>query len=381
MGDSIQNQRKLTETLTLQAGFEREKLVLAQQQTRQLQEQRYLTLKRETELNEQQVLTLEKEAELQQFQARADQQRLIQLAQKTDLQRQLETQLLKTQAQKRQNKQQNQIKSLQLAQLQTRLMLQERTRNFGLMLTALIGLSMIGYNQLLRRKNRALRRANQESKAASLHSQTQEMAALRAQMNPHFIFNCINSIKLYTLQNDTDRAADYLSKFARLIRLVLENSRADLVSLESELEALQLYIELEAMRFKQKVQFIIQVDPRIDQRYVSIPPLLLQPYVENAIWHGLMHKPEGGRVSITVSQPTENLLHIDITDDGVGRQKAMALKSKSAGKHKSFGMQVTADRIRMINQLYKTHTQARIFDLVSPDGEPMGTNVVLEIPI
>ena len=208
-----------------------------------------------------------------------------------------------------------------------------------------------------------------------------EMTALRAQMNPHFIFNCLNSIKLYTLDNEADKASDYLTRFSRLIRLVLENSRSERVPLKNELEALQLYIELEAMRFKQKVQFSINVSPNIDQQYLRIPPLLLQPYVENAIWHGLMHKPEGGTVTVEVSQPEENLLYIEISDDGVGRERAAELKSKSAGKHKSFGMQVTADRIRMINQLYNIQTKTQIVDLVDSFGEPCGTRVILEIPV
>lgn len=208
-----------------------------------------------------------------------------------------------------------------------------------------------------------------------------EMTALRAQMNPHFIFNCLNSIKLYTLQNDTDKASDYLTKFSRLIRLVLENSRADRIPLKNELEALQLYSDLEAMRFKQKVRVSIRVDPDIDQQEATIPPLLLQPYVENAIWHGLMHKMEGGTVTVEVTQPADTYLHVEVTDDGVGRARARELKSKSAGNHKSFGMQVTADRIRMINELYNTQTQAQIFDLIAPDGEPLGTKVVLDIPV
>ncbi|QHT67915.1 hypothetical protein GXP67_15345 [Rhodocytophaga rosea] len=208
-----------------------------------------------------------------------------------------------------------------------------------------------------------------------------EMIALRAQMNPHFIFNCLNSIKLYTLQNDSEQASEYLTKFARLIRLVLENSRAELVTLRNELEALQLYIELEAMRFKHKVKFTIDLSTEVDSQYLKIPPLLLQPYVENAIWHGLMHKTEGGKVTIHLSQPTEHLLRIEITDDGVGRAKAAQLKSKSAGKQKSFGMQVTADRIRMINELYNTHTQTQILDMIDSFGEPCGTKVVLEIPV
>lgn len=208
-----------------------------------------------------------------------------------------------------------------------------------------------------------------------------EMTALRAQMNPHFIFNCLNSIKFYTLENDADKASHYLTKFSRLIRLVLENSRSELVPLKNELEALQLYIELEAMRFKQKVQFSISIAPRIDQRFICIPPLLLQPYVENAIWHGLMHKKTGGKVTVDVSQPRENLLHIEITDDGVGRDRASELKSKSAGMHKSFGMQITADRIRIINQLYNIQTKAQVVDLVDSFGEPCGTKVILDIPV
>ncbi len=208
-----------------------------------------------------------------------------------------------------------------------------------------------------------------------------ELTALRSQMNPHFIFNCLNSVKLYTLQNDTDRAADYLTKFARLIRLVLENSRTDRVTLHNELEALQLYSDLEAMRFKEKVQVHIRIDPDIDLHFVTIPPLLLQPYVENAIWHGLMHKPEGGTVTVDITQPTDPCLHVEITDDGIGRARAAELKSKSAGNHKSFGMQVTADRIRMINSLYNTQTEAHILDLVAPNGDPLGTKIVLDIPV
>ncbi len=208
-----------------------------------------------------------------------------------------------------------------------------------------------------------------------------EMIALRAQMNPHFIFNCLNSIKLYTLENNSELASDYLSKFSRLIRLVLENSRSELVTLGNELEALQLYMELEAMRFKNKVRFSIHVSSEVDMQYLRIPPLLLQPFVENAIWHGLMHKPEGGTVMIEVCQPDEHLLRIEITDDGIGRARAAELKSKSASKHKSLGMQVTADRIRMINQLYNIQTRIQVTDLVDSFGEPCGTRVLLEIPV
>ena len=208
-----------------------------------------------------------------------------------------------------------------------------------------------------------------------------EISALRSQMNPHFIFNCLNSIKLYTLENDSKAASDYLTKFSRLIRLVLENSRSEKVTLENELETLKLYIEMEAMRFKEKVKYDIKIDKDIDQQFIEIPPLLIQPFVENAIWHGLMHKPEGGKVNIEISQNTENKLQIEITDDGVGREKAIQYKSKSAMKQKSYGMKVTSERIELINQMYKINTEVQIFDLKDKNQVGIGTKVILNIPI
>ena len=208
-----------------------------------------------------------------------------------------------------------------------------------------------------------------------------EMIALRAQMNPHFIFNCLNSIKLYTLENDSQTASEYLTKFSQLIRLVLENSRSEKVTLQKELETLKLYIELEAMRFKDKVQYKINVVPHIDQQYIEIPPLLMQPYVENAIWHGLMHKPEGGNITIDIAQPEEYLLHIEISDDGIGREMAGQHKSKSATRQKSFGLKMTSERLDAINHIYKTKTEVKIVDLVDADGNAAGTKVIIEIPL
>ena len=208
-----------------------------------------------------------------------------------------------------------------------------------------------------------------------------EMTALRAQMNPHFIFNCLNSIKLYTLENDSQTASEYLTKFSQLIRLVLENSRSEKIMLQKELETLRLYIELEAMRFKDKVKYQMNVMPHIDQQYIEIPPLLLQPYVENAIWHGLMHKPEGGNISIDISQPEEFLLHIEISDDGIGREKAKEQKSKSATRQKSFGLKMTSERLNAINHIYQTNTEVKIVDMVDTEGNAAGTKVIIEIPL
>ena len=200
-------------------------------------------------------------------------------------------------------------------------------------------------------------------------------------MNPHFIFNCLNSIKLYTLENDSAMAADYLSKFSKLIRLVLENSRAEKITLQNELETVRLYMDMEAMRFKNKVKYTIDVEATIDPQFVEIPPLLLQPYIENAIWHGLMHREQGGTIHIEVTQPNEDLLHVVITDNGIGRQAAADLKSKSATQQKSLGMKITTDRIELINQKFKNQTQVQVIDLVDTEGVALGTRVIVEIPI
>ena len=208
-----------------------------------------------------------------------------------------------------------------------------------------------------------------------------EMTALRSQMNPHFIFNCLNSIKLYATENDSTKASDYLSKFSKLIRMVLENSRSERVTLQNELDTLRLYLDMETMRFKQKLAYRIIVEPGIDAQFLELPPLLIQPYVENAIWHGLMHQPQGGTVIVSVAQPHDDYITITIADDGVGRARAAALKSKSANDRRSFGMKLTSDRIALINQLYQTQTAVTIHDLVSPTGDAQGTEVVLVIPV
>lgn len=208
-----------------------------------------------------------------------------------------------------------------------------------------------------------------------------EMAALRAQMNPHFIFNALSSIHHFTLSHDAKSAARYLTKFARLIRLVLENSREPKLLLSKELEAIEIYVEMESLRFSNRFDFVITIDPEIDADNIFIPPLLIQPYIENAIWHGLMQKDEAGTIELNISQPSAEKLHIEITDDGIGREKAKALKSKSALKKKSFGMKITTNRIEAINELYKIETRVQILDLIDAEGNPAGTKIILEIPI
>ncbi len=206
------------------------------------------------------------------------------------------------------------------------------------------------------------------------------MSALRSQMNPHFIFNCLNSIKLYTTQNDNVAAANYLTKFSKLIRMALENSRSETVTLSAELESLELYIQMEAMRFKEKLKYSIAIDKNVDSSFIEIPPMLLQPYVENAIWHGLMHREDGGRIDVGVRViPNESTLAITIKDNGVGREKAAQLKSKTATSHKSYGTKVTGERLDLINQIYKTGASVTTEDLTN-NGEVTGTLVTIKIP-
>ncbi len=201
-----------------------------------------------------------------------------------------------------------------------------------------------------------------------------EMAALRAQMNPHFVFNCLSSINRFILVNQPDEASAYLTKFSRLIRLILDNSRTETVPLNKELEALQLYVEMERMRFNDRFEFHFTVADEVQTEHLEIPPLLIQPYVENAIWHGLMHKKTPGLLQVRVFYEGKKLC-IEVEDNGIGRQRAMELKSRSATVNKSLGMKVTAERLEVINQLYGTNAEVTTVDLMDENEEATGTKV------
>jgi len=207
-----------------------------------------------------------------------------------------------------------------------------------------------------------------------------EMQALRAQMNPHFIFNSLNSINRFILQNNKAQASEYLTKFSKLVRMILQNSQASFISLESELESLELYIEMEALRFDYHFSYKISVLNNLDISVLKVPPLIIQPYVENAIWHGLMHKEEKGQLDIEVSE-ARNHLFLKITDDGVGRMQSAALASKSATRHKSMGSKITAERIAMLQGSDSIESMVTIKDLVSPEGNPAGTEIIIKIPV
>jgi len=162
--------------------------------------------------------------------------------------------------------------------------------------------------------------------------------------------------------------------------MILQNSQTSLISLESELESLRLYLEMEALRFNYHFDYKISVQQELDTEALKVPPLIIQPYVENAIWHGLMHKDEKGHLDIEVSGENNDLL-IRVSDDGIGRKRAAELESKSATKHKSMGLRITADRIAMIHNSNGKESPVTIHDLVNADGTAAGTEIIIKTPL
>ena len=208
-----------------------------------------------------------------------------------------------------------------------------------------------------------------------------EMKALRAQMNPHFIFNCLTSINRYIVKSDNKTASNYLTRFAKLIRLILDNSAEEYISLDTEQQTLKLYMDMESLRFDHAFEYEIINDETVVQENISIPPMLIQPYVENAIWHGLLHKEERGKLWIRFKRKGNSLLVVEVEDNGVGRKLALELKAKNEFKKKSYGMQISRDRVEIINRLFKYKPSINVIDLADQYGNPTGTRVVIEIPL
>lgn len=241
----------------------------------------------------------------------------------------------------------------------------------------------------LRRRNEKQRLEHElelqqlQSKKAAIEFQQQannlEMQALRAQMNPHFIFNCLSSINRYILINKTEEASDYLTKFSRLIRMALINSEKSQITLESELEALRLYLDLERLRFKNAFNYSITFINTIDSNTLYIPPMLIQPFAENAIWHGLMHKKGTGSLEIQLCAE-DKILTCVIIDNGIGRNMAAFVKSRSAEKSKSMGVNITAGRLALLDKSKSESTVFNIVDLTDNEGIDCGTKVIITIP-
>jgi ligand-binding sensor domain-containing protein len=212
------------------------------------------------------------------------------------------------------------------------------------------------------------------------------MLALRGQMNPHFIFNSLNSIQHFITTRNKEEALNYLSKFSKLIRKILENSRENTVSINNELELLELYIQLEQLRFSNKFDYHIAIDEKIDMENTEIPPLLIQPYIENAILHGLINKHDKGDLWLSLER-NNGLLICKIQDNGIGRARSQEIEQAKVSRHKSLGIKVTEERISGLFALldYKMEVVTEdLFELKQPSEEapqPAGTRVTISIPV
>lgn len=222
-------------------------------------------------------------------------------------------------------------------------------------------LLFIGY-----KKRRSAKEIQKELLLRAQISDT-EMRALRLQLNPHFIFNSLNSISDYIGKNDIKKADYYLAKFAKLMRGILENSEEKEIPLADELKMLELYMQLESSRLNHKFTYEINIEEGIDTETTLVPPLILQPFVENSIWHGLAQKDGSGKIIIEVTKENQ-MLHCVVQDDGIGR------KSASKSNQKSYGMKITKDRINLLNKFKNTNASVQLIDL------QQGTRVEVKLP-
>ncbi|WP_296324451.1 histidine kinase [Winogradskyella sp.] len=203
------------------------------------------------------------------------------------------------------------------------------------------------------------------------------LKSLRSQMNPHFIFNALNSVNSFIASNDERTANKYLSDFSFLMRAVLENSEEDFIPLKKEIELLELYTKLEHFRFKDKFDYSIEIDEKIDIEAFEIPPMLLQPYIENAVWHGLRYKEDKGILKVNIEPLSSEEISITIIDDGVGRKRSKALKTDNQKKHKSKGLSNIKERIQILNTMYQDRVAVVIEDY--RQTEDVGTKVIVTL--
>ncbi len=207
-----------------------------------------------------------------------------------------------------------------------------------------------------------------------------EQNMLRSQMNPHFLFNSLNSIKLYIINNEQKNAVHYLNKFSKLIRKILEASSQREITLEEELETIELYMNIENIRFSNEIDFKITVDENLCPSNIKIPSLALQPFLENSLWHGLSPKEGKKIIHLKVKRKSDNHVSIEIEDNGVGRGAAEANKENRVLKRKSVGIRITKERLANFSKDYQNKFGVDIVDLFNTDGSPKGTRVILDIP-
>ena len=211
---------------------------------------------------------------------------------------------------------------------------------------------------------------------------TAKLEALRSQMNPHFIFNSLNAIQECILTNKVDAAYEYLSKFSKLQRMVLNNSAKEFITLSSEIEMLKLYLSLESLRFSQSFTYTIEIDKNTDAEDIQLPSMLIQPYVENAIWHGLRNNVGDKNLKIHCVEKAGELI-ITIDDNGIGREKAAAIKAQKlgTGQVESKGTVLTEERINILSLKYNAKIKVETIDKINSLNEASGTTIIIILPV
>lgn len=247
-------------------------------------------------------------------------------------------------------------------------------RNYQLVLFSIIGLVLlVGLIFVTYNRRQIKRRLTLQKEVAEY-----EQKALHLQMNPHFVFNCLGSISSFIVQNGTDSALKYLSKFSKLMRLTLEYSKGSLIPIDKEIESLQNYLELEQLRFHNKFQFSIESSEKVEFN-MGIPPLLIQPFVENAILHGMVPKEGDGKIEVHFDVQDGQFI-CSISDDGIGLSKSKHLKEDSVTAHKSMALEITKKRLEIMEATTLKSAQIDIQELTEQQ-EVVGTRVILRLPI
>ena len=262
---------------------------------------------------------------------------------------------------------------------------QKRLRNSiiaGALIITLVSLFIFFFYKHKRDAELKRHDAEQKQKETDLNLQVSEteMKALRSQMNPHFIFNALQSIQTFLVSHKSEEANEYLLKFSKLMRLVLENSQYSEVPLKVDMQALELYMQLESIRLPHPFTYHFNIDESVNVENDNIPPLILQPFVENAIWHGLQYKPEPGHINISISKKG-NVLFATVEDNGVGRSMSSQGAQPILHKKESLGMKLTEERLKILNELKNIKAQFTIIDLFTDENKPAGTKVELSLPL
>jgi sensor histidine kinase YesM len=230
------------------------------------------------------------------------------------------------------------------------------------------------------KKQRIKQQFETEKNKLEKELQQSTLASIKSQMNPHFLFNALNTIQSYIYQNDKQNASQYLGKFSELTRMILEMSNREKVSITEEIKALKLYLELEQLRFEEKLKYEIVVTKNVDEEMIHIPSMLIQPYVENAIKHGLLHKKDNWLLHISFERK-ENTLIVMVDDNGIGRKRSQELQKLKLKQHQSFAMSANEKRLNILNKGLEKPIALQIIDKTNDSGEACGTTVILNIPI